>query len=358
VVPLTGLLRAPASNGLVIRRLPISAIHSGRRYRYIDSQSKQQLEGTLTRIGGGGRYYFDTGMAHGAAKVLEEVGTGSSSASGGDSFGAAAAAAASSSKDEMDEEKEQSGDGGAASADEMADSDDAPPLAEQLLGVARGFGLADDTVISVLIEMTRQGIDTYRSNGLMQLLLTDPGTIASCMKTADNLVALFRSGPAVGAGAATRGDQASMTTTAQNLCTAIEQNAGGCIARITYGIHGFVVVVAGGKAELLQSFASGDAPETLALHCKNPRRFSVSGVCDVLKQMAGTSKAGRKDGQTTISGDPDYEPETVLEDHANTFPNVNFDWAVYPIPTVPEILERVRGRIEDNLKVVKRHLPK
>jgi len=348
----------------VIRRLPTSEIHLNRRYRYFEHATLKPREGTLLTAGGGW-YKFDTGTARGADNVVEEIGSGSSSSSSssGSSAPAAAAASRTGMSEDRDERKvgEAESSSDATSGDEMDEEPDADvSLAGQLLAVAGRFGLTDDTVISVVIEMTRKDLDLYStSRPLMRDLLSEPRFIASCMKTADNLVALFSGGASVAAGAATRGNQKSMTTTAANLCTAIEQNAAtGCIARITYGIHGFVVVVTDGKAELLQSFASGKEPETLAWHCKNPRRFSVSGVCDVLKQMAGTTKAGRKEGQSAISGDPDYEPETVLEDASNTFPDVAFTWSVHPIPAIPVILERVRAQIEANLKVVGRHLKK
>ncbi len=148
-----------------------------------------------------------------------------------------------------------------------------------------------------------------------------------------------------------------MVPCAQNLCMALQANAqAGCMARITYGIHGFVVLCWGNHVEILQSFAaqSADDAETLAGNFTNPRTFTLENACQVLMHMASTGVEERKEGQTSISGDLALEPATVLEDAQYAFPNVDFNWSVYVIATPQVLLARIIQAIETNIS----HLPK
>jgi hypothetical protein len=126
------------------------------------------------------------------------------------------------------------------------------------------------------------------------------------------------------------------------------------MARITYGIHGFVVLCWGNHVEILQSFAaqSADNAETLAGNLIKPRTFTLQNACQVLMQMASTDAEQRKEGQTSISGDLALEPATVLEDAQYAFPNLDFNWSVYVIATPQVLLERILQAINTNLSLI------
>lgn len=204
-----------------------------------------------------------------------------------------------------------------------------------------------------MIELTAAELEDLANVGSLASTLADARTIASCMKTATNLVRLFETGPAVDSGEARRNDRGSMGTTAANLCAAIQGHQRGCLVNVTYGIHGFVVVVWDDHAELLQSFAGESEPETLAANFSNPRVFTRDEVCSVLSDMAtGRTRKARADAQTQIAGDVERDAAAVLEDSTNSWPNVEFKWVAYALAGPDVLLGRIEARLRANQEVV------
>jgi hypothetical protein len=334
----------------LLQRLPTSAIHTGRRYRYLDSVTQRERVGVL-RTSGGGWYTFDNddataGRARGSANVVAEVAAQPLAPTGQQPQHQQPTQDSEMTSDEGSESESSP----EASMEEEPSSQEQWSFGAAMLEAAHQLGIQDHIVISVIIELTQRELNENKRWGTLDPMLRDPGSIASCMKTAGNLVELFVTGNVGASAKATRGNAQSMTATATSLCKTIRaEAANGLLVNITYGIHGFVVVCWGNHAELLQSFAGFEEPETLASNFSNPRTFDIDGVCQVLTGMAGPDEEARKEGQTGISGDPDLEPGAVLEDETNVWPNVEFQWLAYRIESPAELMKKVVARMEANL---------
>jgi hypothetical protein len=331
--------------------VPRHEIKTGNRYRYTTPLGRSG-EAKLTQINGGW-FTFDNGeKAHGAKNVHRPR--------------RPEATAASSSDDSESSSEEMNVETGSERHVEERDVEDEPQhqsgalsFAQSILAAAQELGITNHVVLSALIEWIPDEIKLQellrqqkRSRGGLELW-RDPRTVAICMNTASNLVRLFvgSAGPAAN-GSATRGTPQTMAPCAQNLCMALQTNApAGCMARITYGIHGFVVLCWGNHVEILQSFAaqSADDAETLAGNLIKPRTFTLQNACQVLMQMASTDVQQRSEGQTSISGDLALEPATVLEDAQYAFPNLDFNWSVYLIAKPELLLARILQAIKTNL---------
>jgi hypothetical protein len=315
------LARLLRTGARVLQRLKAEQIVVGKAYQYNDRKSGTTLTGKLVKVSGAW-YTFENGNCQGSAQVLSEVAE----------------------VEEMmvDEVKEDVG-GASASV----------TLVDVIEKVAAEQGLTgNDNVLSVVVERTLEQLKFLQGEKILESYVSDPKAIASCMQTADALLPLFATEKVSSTQTAERTSK-GMEGAAKALAASIGRTAGhGSIHHIIYGIHGFTVVARGDHAELLQSFASGEAPETLAFNFHNQRGGSLDTVGGWLTDMAGPEQTGRAGGQTMISGDPELEPATVLEDAENMWPNVRFEWKVAMLASEEEIVTRLQKRIEENLKLL------
>ncbi|WP_154674223.1 hypothetical protein [Nakamurella lactea] len=288
-----------------IRRMPANQVHQGRYYRY---RLRGLREGRLTQKAGGW-YTFDGNndlKLHGAAEIMEEVA--------------------------------------------------APPaqsFATILLARAAQLGFTNDTVLSAAIQTVFADGD-FAEDQILQFYLQTPDAVASCLQTAAALTDLFTAGGApVAHGAAARNDGGSVTATGGHLAAAVNAGrAAGCLVRIRYGTHGFVVVVRADTAEVFQSFAGMAVPETLAFNLHRPRQLHTNNLLLILQEMAVADATLRAEAQIVICGDldPTLNAECVLEDAEDAWPNLDFNWDVYALPNQATVLHHVTTRMQANIQ--------
>lgn len=328
--------RAPEDG--IIRRLPVDEIHVGTRYRYVSRHGEGVSE--LVRVSGSWYTFADGAKVQGSANV-HAAGAAVPAA-----VGAVPAAVAA---------------GAGAAADDMDVAPDVPAapevsIAEGLLAAAGRLGIADDTLLSVLIQMTADEIRFLReTRGLFESFVATPHGIASCMESARALEELLAIGPVAASSAATVGDRKSLERTSVALGDALGRPEN-CLANITYGIHGFTVLCFGPRAEVVQSFAGADEPQTLAGNFRQPRTFGRDEMQDLLRGLACQRPARRIDAQTRLTGDVELEPAAVMEEGGSggpvVYPNVPLRWVVREIPTADVVLARVVERIRSNLRLL------
>lgn len=140
-------------------------------------------------------------------------------------------------------------------------------------------------------------------------------------------------------------------TCATNLSAQVATHAAvGCLVRIRYGTHGFVIVVRGEYAEIFQSFAGLAVPETLVWNLDRPRQVPTANLLLVLQEMASPHGNLRAQAQIVICGDmnPGLNPARVLEDDEDYWPNLDFNWAVHALPNQATVQARVEARLTAN----------
>lgn len=304
-MPVPGLIHTHGNHPLpllpssVIRRMPADQVHVGNRYRY---RLRGLRQGVLTKKAGGW-YTFDNNnelKLHGSAEILEAV--------------------------------------------------TAPPpsFAQLLRHRAAALGFTSDTVLAAAIESVFSTVPDW----ILSTYITDAEGLASCLNTAAALTTLFTANGAPAAQqAATRNNGPSIVNCATNLVAQVAAHAAaGCLVRIRYGTHGFVIVVRGDHAEIFQSFAGLMVPETLVWNLDRPRQVPTANLLLVLQEMAGANTTRRAEAQIVICGDmnPGLNAECVLEDAEDYWPNLDFNWEVHALPNQATVQGRVEARLTAN----------
>jgi hypothetical protein len=207
--------------------------------------------------------------------------------------------------------------------------------AQIITDVAKSMGIKDPTLLSLLLDFDADQIKSSASiRGQLAKYLKDWKSFTACYSTADSLFKLLMIGPPLDRPPAT------ISETLKSLLSTMKAFASdGGIFKIRCGIHGFVIMIRGGKAELLQSFA-GPSGEMLASSITANKTFSYPDIEKWLTQMVSDDPEERASSQTILFGG------TVTDD----WPPSEFNWSSAPLKQPEDIADAVANRIEENLK--------
>jgi hypothetical protein len=206
---------------------------------------------------------------------------------------------------------------------------------------------AGNILLSLMIETTEQELANLQVTGKLKEYLGNWAAFTACFNTADLLYGLLHQEDAQAEVSATQNDAVSIGNVCRQLCEAISvDNAISMIYRIKFGIHGFTILVRGGSAELLQSFAGEGSGESLATSVVADKRFSKPQIAESLTAaLTSNKKPTRNAAQNTLFGG------TIDE---GKWPDVPFSWKSGKLLSHAEIIKAITNRIQANLKKLRK----
>jgi hypothetical protein len=221
-------------------------------------------------------------------------------------------------------------------------------VAQIILDVAKACKINPSTkdgnnLLSLMIETTEKQLAELQVANKLKEYLGNWAAFTACFNTADLLYDLLHREDAQAEVAATKNSAVSIGNVCRQLCDAISaDNAISVIYRIRFGIHGFTILVRGGAAELLQSFAGEGSGESLATSVIANKKFTKVKIVELLTTALTSNKKGaRNTAQETLFGG------TIDE---GQWPNVDFSWKSGKLLSHQEIVEAMTNRIKANLK--------
>lgn len=221
-------------------------------------------------------------------------------------------------------------------------------VAQIILDVAKACNINPSTkdgnnLLSLMIETTKEQLDDLQVTNKLKEYLGNWAAFTACFNTADLLYGLLHREDTQAEVAATKNSAVSIGNVCGQLSNAISADSAiSMIYRIKFGIHGFTILVRGGAAELLQSFAGEKSGESLATSVIANKKFTKVEVVELLTAALTSDKEDtRNPAQNTLFGG-------IIDE--GQWPNVDFSWKSGKLLSHEEIVEAMTNRITANLK--------